>query len=61
MDNHRNIRAQIELDERIETALLSRLVLAGLSQEDATDAARLLSSLVWIVVQVAAKKTEAQP
>ena len=37
-------------DDRLKSALLSRLILAGLSEADASEAANLIAGLVWFLV-----------
>jgi hypothetical protein len=40
---------ELELaDDRLKSALLSRFILAGLSERDAQEAANLVSGFVWI-------------
>ena len=37
-------------DDRLRSALLSRLILAGFSEVDASEAANLVAGLVWFVI-----------
>ena len=37
-------------DDRFRSALLSRLILAGLSEADAVEAANLIAGLTWFLI-----------
>ena len=49
---------QLIADDRLRSALLSRLILAGLSEADATEASNLIAGLVWFLVAVHRLKSE---
>jgi len=45
-------------DDRLKSALLSRLILAGLSEADAVEASNLIAGLVWFLVAFQRLKSE---
>jgi hypothetical protein len=45
-------------DDRLRSALLSRFILAGLSEADATEASNLIAGLAWFLVAFHRLKSE---
>ena len=57
MSTPRSTTAQLEADERLETAAYSNFILRGLEEQSAHEAAALMTSVVWLVTMLVERAT----